>query len=223
MASIDHYAVLDLKPDATAEEIKKAYRAMAFKTHPDRGGVTHLFRMVQESYETLSDPDKRAAYDREIGAAPAAQDEPQPFYEDDEPAQAYQDVAEPEAEPARRLPKAALIAWIVVLAGLAGWWLFQEYQLWTLVQAKNQFRMYTAQGVPAIVYAVLWAFSTLVSAFADDVFHATKIVAVCTTLAGVFAFVTATGAPGQWFLALGTGLALTLAIAIAVRTAAARR
>lgn len=223
MTSVDHYAVLDLKPDATPEEIKKAYRAMAAKTHPDRGGAAHLFRMVQEAYETLSDPDKRAAYDRHIGAATAPQpEEPPVVYEDPgyvmEPDPLY------ETAPARaRLPKAILILWFVCLAGLAGWWLFQEYQLWTIVQAKNQFRMYTAQGVPAIVYAVLWSFGTLVALVAEDVFHAAMVTMGCSLIAGAFAFITATGSPEQWLPALGTGLGLTLVIAITVRTAAASR
>jgi hypothetical protein len=225
---MNHYIVLDVKPDATADEIKKAYRAAASKTHPDRGGMTHMFRMVQEAYETLSDPDKRTAYDREMGLAPT----PQPV-QDEGPADnmpsgdyAYEEPAPAQVVPS--VPRAAWmkwlkVAWIVGVAALAGWWLFQGYELWTIVQAKNQFRLYTPQGVPAIAYAVLWAYGTLVASVAEDILHGAVVAGACSAIAGAFAFITATGAPDQWLPALGTGLALTAAIAITVRVAAARR
>jgi len=221
------YDVLGLKTDATQDEIKKAYRRLAAITHPDRAGEASvsLFRTVQDAYETLSDRSRREAYDREIGEFPP---EPQPSAEDTQE-QHVQDTATQEnenpptpGEPQRR--KAGTAATIMAITVLAGLWLFQEYQLWTLVQAKNQFRMVTAQGLPAILYAVLWAFGALVAAFGDnDVFHTTKIVLTCTAIAGAFAFITATGSPEQWLPTLGTGLALTLVLASAVRAEARRR
>jgi curved DNA-binding protein CbpA len=58
------YETLGLTPAATAEEIKKAYRSLAQKHHPDKQGDPETFRAIQAAYETLSDPDKRAEYDR---------------------------------------------------------------------------------------------------------------------------------------------------------------
>ena len=63
----DYYEVLDISRDATNEEIKKAFRKLAFKYHPDHNredGTAERFKEVNEAYEVLSDSDKRAAYDR---------------------------------------------------------------------------------------------------------------------------------------------------------------
>jgi curved DNA-binding protein len=57
------YEVLGVAPTATAEEIKKAYRKLAAKYHPDRGGDTAKFQELQAAYDTISDPAKRAAHD----------------------------------------------------------------------------------------------------------------------------------------------------------------
>ena len=58
-----HYSTLGVSKDATSEEIKKAYRKLASKHHPDKGGNTATFQRLQEAYSTLSDPEKKAAYD----------------------------------------------------------------------------------------------------------------------------------------------------------------
>jgi hypothetical protein len=59
----DHYAILGLKPGATATEIKHAYRAAAKKAHPDAGGSTEVMEAVNEAYKILSDPLARRSYD----------------------------------------------------------------------------------------------------------------------------------------------------------------
>lgn len=62
----DHYAILGVAANATLAEIKTAYRKMASQLHPDKNSSSDApakFRKVQEAYETLSEVDKRRAYD----------------------------------------------------------------------------------------------------------------------------------------------------------------
>jgi molecular chaperone DnaJ len=64
----DYYEVLGVSKDASAEDVKKAYRKLALKYHPDRnpGDKTseEKFKEIAEAYEVLSDPQKKAAYDQ---------------------------------------------------------------------------------------------------------------------------------------------------------------
>lgn len=60
---MDYYQTLGVDRNATQDEIKKAYRSLAMKHHPDRGGDATAFQQIQEAYATLSDDQKRAGYD----------------------------------------------------------------------------------------------------------------------------------------------------------------
>jgi hypothetical protein len=72
----DLYDVLGVPRDADQDEIKRAYRAAAKKFHPDAEGNSYFFRLIQQAYETLSDPDRRAAYDRGSGQTQTPQPPP---------------------------------------------------------------------------------------------------------------------------------------------------
>jgi molecular chaperone DnaJ len=68
LSSRDYYEILGVGREATAEEIKKAYRRLALKYHPDRNPgdseCQERFKEINEAYSVLSDPEKRATYDR---------------------------------------------------------------------------------------------------------------------------------------------------------------
>ena len=68
MSKRDYYEVLGLGREAAEGDIKKAYRRLAMKHHPDRNpgnpDAEAHFKEAKEAYEVLSEPDKRAAYDR---------------------------------------------------------------------------------------------------------------------------------------------------------------
>jgi curved DNA-binding protein len=59
----DYYKTLGINKTASSEDIKKAYRSLAMKYHPDRGGDEKKFQEIQEAYAHLSDPQKRAEHD----------------------------------------------------------------------------------------------------------------------------------------------------------------
>lgn len=66
MKYVDYYKVLGLERNATQADIKKAYRSLAHKYHPDvskEAKAEEQFKQVAEAYATLKDPEKRAAYD----------------------------------------------------------------------------------------------------------------------------------------------------------------
>ena len=65
----DYYKTLGIEKNATAEEVKAAFRRLALEHHPDRGGNPEKFKEANEAYQVLSDANKRSQYDR-FGTAP---------------------------------------------------------------------------------------------------------------------------------------------------------
>lgn len=65
---MNYYKILELENTATHDEIKKSYRKLSLKYHPDRNGGTDNKKIqeINEAYETLSDPQKKQAYDFEL-------------------------------------------------------------------------------------------------------------------------------------------------------------
>ncbi len=64
----DYYQILDIDPDSTTEEIRKAYKAASMKYHPDRNpgkDTTSQMQDINEAYAILKDDDKRSRYDQE--------------------------------------------------------------------------------------------------------------------------------------------------------------
>ena len=70
MSEKDYYELLEVNKNASADEIKRSFRKLAMKYHPDRNQgdevAAEKFKEVNEAHETLSDQQKRAAYDYEL-------------------------------------------------------------------------------------------------------------------------------------------------------------
>ena len=60
----NYYTAIGVARDADEATIKKAWRAACLVTHPDKGGTDEEFQKVNEAWNVLSDPSKRAEYDR---------------------------------------------------------------------------------------------------------------------------------------------------------------
>ncbi|HSN17069.1 MAG TPA: DnaJ C-terminal domain-containing protein [Gammaproteobacteria bacterium] len=84
MRYTDYYEVLGVKRDATEAQIKAAYRKLAHKYHPDvskEKGAEQKFKEVAEAYQTLKDPEKRAAYDQLGQKKPGEEFRPPPDWQ----------------------------------------------------------------------------------------------------------------------------------------------
>jgi len=81
MAKRDYYEVLGVGKNASADELKKAYRRAAVQHHPDRGGDEAKFKEISEAYEVLKDESKRKRYDQfgHAGVGSSAASDGNPF------------------------------------------------------------------------------------------------------------------------------------------------
>lgn len=68
-----YYGLLGINNDADNNAVKKAFRKLALKYHPDRGGSGVMFKEINQAYEILGEPSKRKAYDRELNNITSAQ------------------------------------------------------------------------------------------------------------------------------------------------------
>ena len=62
----NYYKILRVKNNANKQEIKRAYKKLAIKCHPDKGGSNEKFKEISEAYEVLSDDKKKFKYDNNI-------------------------------------------------------------------------------------------------------------------------------------------------------------
>ena len=79
----DHYEALGVSRDASEAELRRAFRRLAMKHHPDRnkdGGAEKQFKAINEAYQVLTDPDKRAIYDRSVHTEISDNGRQQPSY-----------------------------------------------------------------------------------------------------------------------------------------------
>ena len=60
----DYYEILGVSKNASQKEIKEAFYKLAHKYHPDKGGEADKFKEINEAYQVLSNPEKRAQYDK---------------------------------------------------------------------------------------------------------------------------------------------------------------
>ena len=78
----NYYDMLGVSEDASSDQIKKAFKEIAKKEHPDRGGDEARFKEANEAYDTLKNSQKRHDYDtmRKFGGTG---DQPHPFFNED--------------------------------------------------------------------------------------------------------------------------------------------
>lgn len=160
MGTLTHYDTLGVKPEASAEDIKRAYRRLAAKTHPDVGGemMAPLFLTVQAAFEALGTQARRDAYDYTLRRdSPAGDTAPEPDVRGDGP-----DAVQPE----RPAPASAAVAESTVRARVpAVFWL--SLILWAallpvllLSETPTGLLAETGSALPAgagtLIYAGLW-------------------------------------------------------------------
>jgi hypothetical protein len=128
---VTHYEVLGVEPDASADEIRTAYLALARLHHPDRfgaaeapAGTDERMRDLNAAWRALSDPDRRARYDLEIGSSGAGGPRihrlddtfvPLDDSEDDDSWRYEPDVGDPRTAPGRVVSLLPLVLGLVAI------------------------------------------------------------------------------------------------------------
>jgi curved DNA-binding protein CbpA len=116
------YAVLGISPDSDSDTIRKAFRRLARRYHPDTGGDAHYMSAINKAWAELGDPDLRAAYDRRMGIERPGAD---PV--------AAEPAVEPPEEPAPTSPLMSRMA-TRMMAGTGTVLDFGRYEGWTIDQ-----------------------------------------------------------------------------------------
>lgn len=159
MTVVNHYEMLELSRDCTTEDVKSAYRRLSARAHPDVGGTTGMFILLQQAFEVLSDAQKRAAYDQELfgnnTGASAAQDTTQ------DPTQAQSQNTSPEGEAGLRTVEPNLDALRLFppaeVSSLRSAWNGKERILGLLIGVPTTILLLVFVTIPLIVQIVeLW-------------------------------------------------------------------
>jgi molecular chaperone DnaJ len=99
---MNYYEILEVLPNATKEEIKRAYRRLARLYHPDGSNITtsdKSFVDIQQAYETLADPEKRRGYDKRYGFENWAKDRLRAYEQVQQQAERMKKAAQTKAAP----------------------------------------------------------------------------------------------------------------------------
>lgn len=119
--AITHYDVLGVDASSSLEQLRHAYRAAAKTSHPDTGGSPEAFARVQHAWEQLRDPQRRAAYDRDLCSLAGSQSGATaggPMTSTSRPGPATGERYVP--APADRRRRRSVAAGLVIVAALAG-------------------------------------------------------------------------------------------------------
>lgn len=155
----DYYKRLGVKPDASYEEIRSAYRQLSKKYHPDMHGGTHthaeaVFKEIQEAYQTLSDNDKRSFYDYQLDLY---NNPPQAIYRaPEEPTYQYSPRSQAPYATNRR-PYRQPVAKVNIFKSLTVWIVFGIGILWMVLMLNYYVNN---QGKGGMDYATNWKSSS---------------------------------------------------------------
>jgi hypothetical protein len=166
---MDYYEALGVDENATQEQIKAAYRTLAKKYHPDVNDAPNAaagFRLIQEAYETLSDPQKRERYDHNDSDDEQESDqEDQTDYSDHHP-YVYNfdsDIAPPQPERRKDIPIIDSLLAIAIVATVLNGFLHIHLAISILlgivfaIILAGLFQTRIGWWIISIIYSAIWA------------------------------------------------------------------